>query len=102
MISTYMNSTSVTEQVNNIKTRKNLLLWYTGDEPDGTSDPLDAPLQAYELIKSLDVYSDVLRKAGRDKEAVEAKKEAKKLRDEYEKSRVQVVPSGDTVTQATE
>ncbi|OCB91484.1 hypothetical protein A7U60_g1259 [Sanghuangporus baumii] len=51
---TYMNATSVTEQVNNIKTRKNLLLWYTGDEPDGTSDPLDAPLSAYELIKSLD------------------------------------------------
>ena len=49
-----MNSTSVTEQVNSIKMRKNLLLWYTGDEPDGTSDPLGAPLSAYQLIKSLD------------------------------------------------
>ncbi|KAJ3485463.1 hypothetical protein NLI96_g4937 [Meripilus lineatus] len=59
-------------------------------------------MHSYELIKSLDVYSDVLRKAGRDQEAVEAKKEARKLREEYEKSRAQVVPLGDTATQATE
>lgn len=39
---TYMNLTSVTEQVNMLKNRPNLLLWYTGDEPDGTSDPLNA------------------------------------------------------------
>ncbi|KAG1829367.1 hypothetical protein EV424DRAFT_1382491 [Suillus variegatus] len=39
---TYMNNTSVMEQVNSIKYRPNLLLWYTGDEPDGTSDPLNA------------------------------------------------------------
>ncbi|EJD04861.1 uncharacterized protein FOMMEDRAFT_132713 [Fomitiporia mediterranea MF3/22] len=51
---TYMNATSVTEQVNMIKTRKNLLLWYTGDEPDGTSDPLNATQDTYNLIKSLD------------------------------------------------
>jgi hypothetical protein len=49
-----MNSTSVTEQVNSIKSRPNLLLWYTGDEPDGTSDPLDATTTAYDLITSLD------------------------------------------------
>ena len=49
-----MNNTSVTEQVNMIKKRKNLLLWYTGDEPDGTSDPLNATRTAYDLIKSLD------------------------------------------------
>ncbi|KAE9398660.1 hypothetical protein BT96DRAFT_940044 [Gymnopus androsaceus JB14] len=36
---TYMNDTSVTEQVNQIKSRPNLLLWYSADEPDGTSDP---------------------------------------------------------------
>jgi len=49
-----MNSTSVTEQVNRIKSRPNLLLWYTADEPDGTSDPLDATLNSYNLVTSLD------------------------------------------------
>lgn len=49
-----MNSTSVTEQVNRIKSRSNLLLWYTADEPDGTSDPLDATLLSSNLITSLD------------------------------------------------
>ncbi|KAJ3515200.1 hypothetical protein NLJ89_g1909 [Agrocybe chaxingu] len=51
---TYMNATAVTEEVNRIKSRPNLLLWYTGDEPDGTSDPLDATLKASNLIQSLD------------------------------------------------
>ncbi|KAI9459374.1 hypothetical protein HD554DRAFT_2137182 [Boletus coccyginus] len=59
MRSTYMNSTAVTEQVNVIKTRPNLLLWYTGDEPDGTSDPLNATTIAYDLIYSLDGYHPV-------------------------------------------
>ncbi|KAF7315067.1 hypothetical protein MIND_00020900 [Mycena indigotica] len=54
MRGTYMNDTSVTEQVNRIKTRKNLLLWYTADEPDGTSDPLGATLHSANLINSLD------------------------------------------------
>lgn len=52
--STYMNSTAVTEEVNRIKSRPNLLTWYTGDEPDGTSDPLNATLIASNLIQSLD------------------------------------------------
>ncbi|KIJ61685.1 hypothetical protein HYDPIDRAFT_31019 [Hydnomerulius pinastri MD-312] len=56
---TYMNSTSVTEQVNSIKNRPNLLLWYTGDEPDGTSDPLNATTIAYDHIYSLDGYHPV-------------------------------------------
>lgn len=49
-----MNATAVTEQVNSIKSRPNLLVWYTGDEPDGTSDPLDATLKSSNLIQSLD------------------------------------------------
>ncbi|EGN94785.1 hypothetical protein SERLA73DRAFT_62021 [Serpula lacrymans var. lacrymans S7.3] len=56
---TYMNLTSVTEQVNSIKNRPNLLLWYTADEPDGTSDPLNATSNAYDLIYSLDGYHPV-------------------------------------------
>lgn len=54
-----MNSTAVTEQVNMIKSRPNLLLWYTADEPDGTSDPLNATQSAYDLIYSLDGYHPV-------------------------------------------
>lgn len=54
-----MNNTAVTEQVNMIKGRKNLLLWYTGDEPDGTSDPLNATSIAYDLINDLDGYHPV-------------------------------------------
>ncbi|KAI3614836.1 hypothetical protein WG66_003340 [Moniliophthora roreri] len=54
MRGTYMNDTSVTTQVNSIKKRANLLLWYTADEPDGTSDPLTATLDAKNLINSLD------------------------------------------------
>lgn len=49
-----MNSTAVTEEVNRIKSRPNLLLWYTADEPDGTSDPLDDTMMASNLISSLD------------------------------------------------
>lgn len=52
--STYQNATSVADQVNHIKSLNNLLLWYTADEPDGTSDPLDATVKASHLISSLD------------------------------------------------
>ncbi|KAJ2921655.1 hypothetical protein H1R20_g15440, partial [Candolleomyces eurysporus] len=51
---TYMNNSRVTEEVNRIKTRPNLLLWYTADEPDGTSDPRNATVRSYHLINSLD------------------------------------------------
>ncbi|OSD00692.1 hypothetical protein PYCCODRAFT_1437014 [Trametes coccinea BRFM310] len=56
---TYMNSTAVTQEVNRIKNSPALLLWYTGDEPDGTSDPLNATSIAYDLINSLDGYHPV-------------------------------------------
>ncbi|KAI0729759.1 hypothetical protein C8Q72DRAFT_912755 [Fomitopsis betulina] len=56
---TYMNDTSVTEQVNMIKSSPALLMWYTGDEPDGTSDPLNATVHAYDLIYELDGYHPV-------------------------------------------
>ena len=54
-----MNNTAVTEEVNRIKNSPALLLWYTGDEPDGTSDPLNATSIAYDLIYSLDGYHPV-------------------------------------------
>lgn len=55
----YMDSNAVTQHVNTIKSRPNLLLWYTADEPDGTSDPLNATSSAYDLIYSLDGYHPV-------------------------------------------
>ncbi|KAJ3526255.1 hypothetical protein NMY22_g10235 [Coprinellus aureogranulatus] len=51
---TYQNTSSVTDEVNHIKKRTNLLLWYTADEPDGTSDPRNATVVSYRLINSLD------------------------------------------------
>ncbi|TFK48190.1 hypothetical protein OE88DRAFT_1737887 [Heliocybe sulcata] len=55
----YQNFSAVTEQVNMFKNRTNLLLWYTGDEPDGSGDPLNATSIAYDLIYSLDGYHPV-------------------------------------------
>ena len=49
-----MNASAVTNQVNHIKSRPNLLAWYTADEPDGPFDPLDATLKASDLITSSD------------------------------------------------
>ena len=56
---TYKNNTAVTEEVNRVKNSPALLLWYTGDEPDGWSDPLNATSTAYDLIYSLDGYHPV-------------------------------------------
>ncbi|KAG9309499.1 hypothetical protein JVU11DRAFT_10470 [Chiua virens] len=50
---------NVTEQVNSFKSWPNLLVWYTGDEPDGSSDPLNATSVAYDLIYNLDGYHPV-------------------------------------------
>ena len=49
-----MNASSVMSQVNHVKHRPNLLLWYSADEPDDSSDPLDATLKASNFITSLD------------------------------------------------
>lgn len=55
---TYQSTSNVTAEVNHIKNRTNLLLWYTADEPDGTSDPLDATSKSQRLINSLDGGDD--------------------------------------------
>ena len=47
------------EEVTRIKSRKNLLLWYTADEPDGWGDPADATGLAYDKIYDLDGYHPV-------------------------------------------
>ncbi|KAJ7201038.1 hypothetical protein GGX14DRAFT_658778 [Mycena pura] len=50
---------SLASEVNMIKHRPNLLLWYTADEPDGTSEPLDATRHAYDTVYELDGYHPV-------------------------------------------
>ncbi|KAF8208179.1 hypothetical protein K438DRAFT_2012988 [Mycena galopus ATCC 62051] len=56
---TYKDRAALTEEVNMIKHRSNLLLWYTADEPDGTSEPREAPRAAYDAIYELDGYHPV-------------------------------------------
>ncbi|KAF2666168.1 hypothetical protein BT63DRAFT_416572 [Microthyrium microscopicum] len=56
---TYTNLSSLTEQVNRLKSRKSILSWYTADEPDGNSEPLNATRLAYERINQLDPYRPV-------------------------------------------
>lgn len=55
----WTNATSVTQQVDMIKDRPNLLLWYTADEPDGMSLPLNETTVAYDLVYDLDGYHPV-------------------------------------------
>jgi len=55
----YQDAANVTAHVNSFKSWPNLLVWYTGDEPDGSSDPLNATSIAYDLIYSLDGYHPV-------------------------------------------
>ena len=56
---TFKNISSVTEQVERLKSRKSILSWYTGDEPDGNGDPLDSTVLAYNAIKAVDPYHPV-------------------------------------------
>ena len=56
---TYKNLTAVQVQVNRINARKSMLLWYTGDEPDGQSDNLNATKITYDLIKATDPWHPV-------------------------------------------
>ena len=56
---TYKNLSAVEYQVDMLKSRRSLLLWYTGDEPDGATDPLSSAKLTYDLIKSLDPYHPV-------------------------------------------
>ncbi|KAH7335272.1 hypothetical protein B0J17DRAFT_719811 [Rhizoctonia solani] len=55
----YKNLSIVHSEVESVKKRKNILTWYTADEPDGWEDPLDAPLKAATLINELDGYRPV-------------------------------------------
>ncbi|KAL8933448.1 MAG: hypothetical protein Q9216_006355 [Gyalolechia sp. 2 TL-2023] len=56
---TYKNFKYVKTQVERYRSRKNMLLWYTADEPDGHQDSPDAPGRVYPYIKSLDPYHPI-------------------------------------------
>ncbi|VDB92255.1 unnamed protein product [Peniophora sp. CBMAI 1063] len=53
---TYTNLSAVDSETAPLRSLQNLLLYYTADEPDGTSDALDAPLKTYNHLQSLDPY----------------------------------------------
>ncbi|KAG9127924.1 hypothetical protein FRC07_007575 [Ceratobasidium sp. 392] len=55
----YKNLTAVRAEVEAVKKRKNLLAWYTADEPDGQEDALDAPRKAADLINEIDGYHPI-------------------------------------------
>ncbi|KAF8153023.1 hypothetical protein B0H34DRAFT_721877 [Crassisporium funariophilum] len=56
---TYQNPKALSKEIEIIRHRPNLLLWYTADEPDGTSDLLTATRTAYDIVQALDGYHPV-------------------------------------------
>lgn len=54
LLSDYLNLTSLSSQVLASQSRSSLLLWYTADEPDGTSDLFSGAQSASERIYELD------------------------------------------------
>lgn len=56
MRNSYLNLSSVEEQIPLIKDRSNLLSWYTADEPDGWQYNLSSTKRAYDLLKAADPY----------------------------------------------
>lgn len=42
-----------------LRNRSNILTWYTGDEPDGNEDALNATALTYELLYQIDGYHPV-------------------------------------------
>ncbi|KAF2276616.1 uncharacterized protein EI97DRAFT_45911 [Westerdykella ornata] len=56
---TYKNNTSISAQLSRLQHHPSLLLYYTADEPDGWTDPLNATQIAYQHINSIDPYHPV-------------------------------------------
>lgn len=56
MRDSYLNVSSLTEQIPLMKDRSNLLSWYTADEPDGWQYNLSSTRIAYDLLKTADPY----------------------------------------------
>ncbi|KAJ4352209.1 uncharacterized protein N0V89_007556 [Didymosphaeria variabile] len=56
---TYLNLSSISYQLPRLQSHPCLLLYYTGDEPDGWTDPLNGTVLAYDQIKEIDPYHPV-------------------------------------------
>ena len=59
MRNSFLNLTSVEYQVNYLRNRSNILIWYTGDEPDGADYDLNSTKLAYDQIYETDGYHPV-------------------------------------------
>lgn len=59
MRGTYQNFSAVSTQIGWLNPHPSLLLWYTADEPDGNTDPLNATKSSYDYIRSLDPYHPI-------------------------------------------
>ncbi|KAG0339857.1 hypothetical protein BG000_001200 [Podila horticola] len=59
---TYVNTTSITVEVNSVKAYSSLATWYTADEPDGqsTAPEPQASDTAYRTIQSIDPHRPVM------------------------------------------
>ena len=56
---TYLNTSSIAWQLPRLQHHPSLLLYYTGDEPDGWTDPLNGTALAYNAIRDIDPYHPV-------------------------------------------
>ncbi|KAF2491507.1 hypothetical protein BU16DRAFT_515900 [Lophium mytilinum] len=56
---TYQNHSSLTAQIASLQSHPSLLLYYTADEPDGQTDPLNATSTAYGWLQEADPYHPV-------------------------------------------
>ncbi len=59
MRNSFLNLSSVEYQVDYLKNRSNILIWYTGDEPDGADYDLNSTQLAYVKIYETDAYHPV-------------------------------------------
>jgi hypothetical protein len=55
----YTNLTTMVDQISRLHNHPSILLWYTADEPDGKSNPINSTLIAYDTIKAIDPYHPV-------------------------------------------
>jgi hypothetical protein len=55
----YANLSIMVDQVTRLASHPSILLWYTGDEPDGKSNPINSTKIAYETIRAIDPYHPV-------------------------------------------
>ncbi|KAI4727604.1 hypothetical protein E4T49_04702 [Aureobasidium sp. EXF-10728] len=55
----YTNLTTMINQIHHLHNHPSILLWYTADEPDGKSNPINSTLIAYNTIKAIDPYHPI-------------------------------------------